>query len=194
MVTGPRQMLLRLLVDPPARREVGCFSCQHRHAALATASATHCPACGTYISLRDYDIREPWTRGIETRGNVKVHRGGSITGGSVRCHHLEVDGKFSGTVECSGDFILRSSAMILGHVRCHHLRIERRARVEFSAVVEAAEATIDGEFSGNLVCAGRLLLRKKALLTGDISVGSLMIKDGARHHGTVVTRELPAEA
>jgi cytoskeletal protein CcmA (bactofilin family)/predicted RNA-binding Zn-ribbon protein involved in translation (DUF1610 family) len=194
VVSRPRQLLLSLLFSAPKRREVACFVCQRIHSALDEASATHCPDCGAYISLRNFDIRDGWNRSIETRGNVRIHRGGSITGVSVRCHHLEVDGKFSGSVDCSGDFIVRSSAKILGRVHCHHLRVERRARVEFSCPVQAHEITIDGEIAGDLFCSGRLLLQKKALLTGDITVGSLMIKDGARHHGTIATHfSEPAE-
>jgi cytoskeletal protein CcmA (bactofilin family) len=188
VVTGPRQLLLRLLFSgEPKRRDVSCFDCQRVHSALDEASATNCPDCGAYISLRNYEIRDNWSRSIETRGNVRIHRGGSISGVSVRCHHLEVDGKFNGSVDCSGDFIIRSSAKILGRVHCAHLRVERRARVEFSCPVRAHEITLDGELAGDLICSGRLLLQKKALLTGDITVGSLMIKDGARHHGSIAT-------
>jgi len=187
VATWPRQWLRRLWFCPPKRRDVACFVCKRVHSALCAASATHCPDCGAYISLRHFDIRQPWNRSIETRGNVRIHRGGSITGVSVRCHHLEVDGKFNGSVDCSGDFVVRSSAKILGRVHCHHLRVERRARVEFSCPVQAHEISIDGEIAGDLFCTGRLLLEKKALLTGDITVGSLMIKDGARHHGAIAT-------
>ncbi|MBT8044078.1 MAG: polymer-forming cytoskeletal protein, partial [Verrucomicrobiae bacterium] len=66
---------------------------------------------------------------------------------------------------------------------CKRLIIEKRAKVEFSNPVECEDAIIDGEVVGHFTCKGKLHLKKKATLTGDIKVATMAIDEGARHHG-----------
>ncbi len=168
---------------PP--RDVLCFECDKQHQAPAEASSTLCPACGAYIGLKDYDIRSQWNQRIQTRGNVTIHKKATVTGITVRCHHMTVHGTISGGVDCSGDFTLRSHGKIMGKVHCKRLIIEKRAKVEFANPVECEDAIIDGTVSGNLTCHGKLHLKKKATLTGDIKVATMAVDEGASHHGRI---------
>ncbi len=168
-----------------APREVRCFECDHVHKAAAESSSTLCPACGAYIGLKDYDIRDNWNRRIQTRGNVVIHKKAVVTGITIRSHHLTVHGKLTGGVDCSGDFTLRSHGKIMGKVRCKRLIIEKRAHVEFSNTVICEDVIIDGEVKGNFHCSGKLRLKKKATLTGNIKVATMVVEEGARHHGSM---------
>jgi cytoskeletal protein CcmA (bactofilin family)/Zn finger protein HypA/HybF involved in hydrogenase expression len=168
---------------PP--RNVMCFECDREHQAPAEASSTLCPACGGYISLKDFDIKNNWNRRIQTRGNVTIHKKAVVTGITIRCHHLTVQGKLTGGVDCSGDFTIRSHGKIMGKVRCNRLIIEKRAQVEFSNPVHCKDAIIDGNVIGNFTCTGKLQLKKKATLTGDIKVATMAVEEGARHNGRI---------
>lgn len=164
-------------------RDVACFECDRTHQAPSEASSTLCPACGAYIGLKDYDIRDNWNRRIQTRGNVIIHKKATVTGITIRCHHLTVHGKLTGGVECSGDFVIQSHGKIMGKVRCKRLIIEKRAHVEFSNPVQCEDAIIDGDVTGNFTCTGKLHLKKKATLNGDIKVATMAVDEGARHRG-----------
>jgi cytoskeletal protein CcmA (bactofilin family)/Zn finger protein HypA/HybF involved in hydrogenase expression len=166
---------------PP--RDVKCFDCDREHQAPTEASSTLCPACGAYIALKDFDIKDNWNRRIKTRGNVTLHKKAEVTGITIRCHHLLVQGKLTGGVDCSGDFTLRSHGKIMGKVLCKRLIIEKRAKVEFSNPIECEDAIIDGNVVGNFTCTGKLHLKKKATLTGDINVATMAVEEGARHNG-----------
>lgn len=166
-------------------RDVSCFECGHIHRAPLGASSTLCPSCGAYISLKDYDIRENWSRGIQTRGNVVIHRKAAVTGITIRCHDLTVLGKLTGGVDCSGDFIIQSHGKIMGKVRCKRLIVEKRAQVDFSNPVKCEDAIIDGKVTGHFTCTGKLHLKKKATLSGDIKVATMAVDEGARHHGQI---------
>ena len=170
------------VVEP---RDVACFECDRIHQAPSEASSTLCPACGAYISLKDFDIKDNWNRGIQTRGNVTIHKKAAVTGITIRCHHLIAHGKLTGGVDCSGDVTIQSHGKIMGKVRCKRLIIEKRAHVEFSNPVQCVDAIIDGEVTGNFTCTGKLHLKKKATLSGDIKVATMAVDEGARHHGQI---------
>lgn len=164
-------------------REVSCFECGKVHQAPAVASSTLCPACGAYIALKDYEILSNWNRRIQTRGNVVIHKKATVTGITIHCHHLTSHGNFTGGVDCSGDFTIRSHGKIMGRVRCKRLIIEKRAKVEFANTVHCQDAIIDGCVTGHFECSGKLLLKKKATLAGDIKVATMAVEEGARHTG-----------
>ncbi|BDS06138.1 hypothetical protein NT6N_11780 [Oceaniferula spumae] len=164
-------------------RDVSCFECAKVHQAPAEASSTLCPACGAYIALKDYEIHSNWNRRIQTRGNVVIHKKAAVTGITIHCHHLTTHGDFTGGVDCSGDFTIRSHGKIMGRVRCKRLIIEKRAEVEFANPVHCEDAIIDGIATGHFECSGKLVLKKKATLTGDIKVATMSVEEGARHNG-----------
>lgn len=184
--TPPRRpFLLRLFrpVKPP--REVLCFGCAHTFNAIAEAQSSQCPKCGRYVSLVDYDIAEAWNRPIQTRGNVIIRKIGSVTGTTIRCHHLTVLGELACSVECSGDLIIRSPGKIVGSLKCRNLRIEKGVRVEFLNPVTAESASIDGHVRGQISCTGPVTLEKRAQLHGLVRTSSLIVKPGAKHTGTI---------
>ncbi len=181
----PRSFLMRLIhpVKPP--RSVTCFNCGHTYSAIAEAQSSQCPKCSGYVSLLDYDITEYWNRRIQTRGNVVIQKSGSVAGTTVRCHNLTVLGELAGSVECSGDLVIRSHGKIIGTVQCRNLRIEKGARVEFLNPVTATSASIDGQVRGQISCTGAVTLEKRAHLHGLVRTSSLIVKAGAKHTGTI---------
>jgi cytoskeletal protein CcmA (bactofilin family)/Zn finger protein HypA/HybF involved in hydrogenase expression len=186
-----RSLLMRILRPTKPPREVICFGCGHNFSAIAEAQSSQCPKCGGYVSLLDYDITDSWNRRIQTRGNVVIQKTGSVTGVTIRCHHLTILGELAGTVECSGDVIIRSHGKIVGTVKCRNLRVEKGARVEFLNPVTAATASIDGQVRGQISCTGPVVLQKRAQLHGLVRTSSLVVKSGARHTGTIEMIQAP---
>lgn len=167
------------------RRTVRCLDCEHEHDAPAEASSTLCPACGSYVSLKNYIINSHWNGRIETRGNVTIQKKATVTDITVRCHDILVLGTLKGGIDCSGDITLNSHSKIMGHVSCRRLIIDKRADVAFANEVECEEAIIDGHVTGHFICHGKLHLKKKAVLNGNIVVANMTIDKGARHNGQI---------
>jgi cytoskeletal protein CcmA (bactofilin family)/Zn finger protein HypA/HybF involved in hydrogenase expression len=187
-----RNPLLRFFFKEKPPREVTCFNCGHTHKAVSEAQSSQCPRCSSYISLLDYEITEPWNRRIQTRGNVIIQKTGVVSGITIQCHHLTVLGELAGSVECSGDLVIRSHGKILGKVSCRQLRVERGARVEFLNPVTATSAYIDGNVRGQISCTGSITLEKRAHLQGLVKTASLVVKAGAKHTGTIEMVQPPA--
>ena len=174
-----------LFKEKEKEREVRCFDCNKVHKALIEASSTQCPACGLYIALKDYEIESSWNGRIKTRGNVIIQKKATVAGITIQCHDLTSYGTFTGGVDCSGDFIVRSNGKIMGTVQCNRLIIEKRSKVEFANTVQCKDAIIDGTVTGNFECSGKLALQKKATLTGDIRVATMSVEEGAKHNGRI---------
>jgi cytoskeletal protein CcmA (bactofilin family) len=181
----PRPLLMRLLRPAKPPREAICFTCEHAFTAIGEAHSSQCPKCGSYVSLIDHDITGHTKTRIQTRGNVLIRKTGSISGVTVRCHHLTVLGGLTSGVECSGDLVIRSHGKIPGTIQCRHLKVEKGAHVEFLHPVTAESATIDGEVRGQIYCSGSITLEKRARLHGLIRTSDLVVKSGAKHTGTV---------
>lgn len=176
---------MRLIHPIKPRQDVTCFNCRHEFTVIAEAQSTQCPKCSGYISLLHYEISKHWDRRIETCGNVVIQKAASVSGVTLRCHHLTVLGKLAGSVICSGDLIIRSHGKIIGTIQCRHLRIEKGARVEFLNPVTATSATIDGKVRGQISCSGPVTLEKRAHLHGLVRTSSFIVKSGAKHTGTI---------
>lgn len=187
-----KPFLLRLFTRAKPPREIVCFGCGHRYTEIAEAQSSQCPRCSTYISLRDYEITEPWNRRIQTGGDVIIQKSGSVTGITIQCHNLTVLGELAGSVECSGNLIIRSHGKILGKVHCRQLRVERGAKVEFLNPVTAESAFIDGNVRGQISCTGVITLEKRTHLHGLVRASSLVVKPGAKHTGTIEMVQVPA--
>ncbi len=181
----PRSLLMRLLNPTKPPREVTCFTCGHHYHAIAEAQSSQCPKCSGYVSLLDHEISDHWNRRIQTCGNVIIQKTGVVSGVTLRCHHLTVLGELAGSVECTGDLIIRSHGKIIGKVHCRNLRVEKGAKVEFLNPVTATTAYIDGTVRGQISCTGAVTLEKRARLQGLVRTTSLVVKPGAKHSGTI---------
>jgi cytoskeletal protein CcmA (bactofilin family)/predicted RNA-binding Zn-ribbon protein involved in translation (DUF1610 family) len=182
---APRSWFMRVLRPGKPPREVICFICGHEFKAIAEAQSSQCPKCGGYVNLLDHQITGHSNTRIETRGNVTILKTGSVSGVTIRCHHLTVLGGLSANVECSGDLVIRSDGKINGALQCRQLRVEKGARVEFLGDVTAKTASIDGEVRGRLNCSGPVTLEKGARLHGLVRCSELIVKSRAKHTGTI---------
>lgn len=187
-ITEPRDarpFWLKMIKPGKPPREITCFECEATYTVIGDAQSSQCPKCGSYISLEDYEIDGVYNRRIQTRGDVRILKKGSISGSTVKCHHLTVMGELAGSVECSGDLIIRSHGKIIGTVVCRNLRIVKGAKVEFLNPVKAETARIDGEVDGQISCSGSVTLEKRAKLHGLVRTTSLVVKPGAKHSGMI---------
>ena len=174
---------------PPRRgekpRTATCFECGDTHSANARSNSTQCRKCGRLISLEDFHISQIWSSQIQTRGDVYIHKKGVVSGVTIQCHHLIVEGDFTGSAECTGDLKLQRNGKVAGEITCDRLLVEKRAQVEFDKPVITNECQIDGLVTGDISCRGLLALEKKATLTGNIKVGTLTVSEGAKHSGQI---------
>jgi len=173
----------RMILRPGPPRNIRCFSCNHVFPAGSDVESTHCPACGAYVSLRNYEIRESWTRPLQTRGDVVLHKEGVISQARIECHNFTLFGKILGDLDCSGELNVHNSCKIPGSVACRRLHVPRKVRVDFLEPVVAHDVLVEGEMRGVLQCTGTVTLGKRALLQGLVRAAAIEIRPGASHVG-----------
>ncbi len=175
--------------QPP--RPVHCLECAHVFSTSHEAESTQCPKCGTYASLRDHEIREPWNRRLATRGKITIHKEGAINQTSIHCHDLVVHGKLAAEVHCTGTLDIHSSGKITGPIHCETLRIRSKAHVEFLEPVHAATMLVEGTARGCFICQRDATLAKRAHVFGLIRASGMVKHRNARHVGTLDLIESP---
>lgn len=176
-------LLEKFLQKSPIERSVVCTECHQEYRSSTPSKTSHCPNCGAYTSLRDYEINEKWHRRIQTRGNVRIMKKGSVQGVMIQCHNLDVEGDFHGSVEASGTVIFHHSTQILGKISCHTLHIPASCDLKSQHPIMVNNAVIQGQLHGNLVAKSGVKLEKKAFVVGDITAATIAITPGAKHIG-----------
>ncbi len=159
-------------------RPIRCFRCNHHQMVSLAASSTQCGRCSVYISLSDYDIKSSQSQTIRTRGNVTIHRRGSLVGCDVACHDLTVLGKISGSVDCSGNATFKNSGKVLGSMHCKHLHVDKKCELTFPQGVVAESADIQGIVNGGITCSGTIKILKTGAVNGDATAKAIVLKDG----------------
>jgi cytoskeletal protein CcmA (bactofilin family)/Zn finger protein HypA/HybF involved in hydrogenase expression len=185
VVQAPQSFLMRFFNPTKPSRQITCFNCGHSYPTVGEAQSSQCPKCSGYVSLLDHEITAHWNRRIQTGGNVVIQKSGAVSGVNIQCHNLTVIGELAGSVECTGNVIIRTSGKITGNVQCRNLRVEKGARVEFLNPVTAETAYIDGNVRGQIYCSGAITLEKRAHLQGLIRTTTLIVRPGAKHTGTI---------
>jgi len=83
---------------------------------------------------------------------------------------LRVDGKFEGEIHHRGDLIIGEAAMVVANIKARHV-------------------TVAGEVRGNIHAEGRLELVNTARVYGDVSMGNLVVAEGAVFQGRSEMKE-----
>ncbi|MES2707249.1 MAG: polymer-forming cytoskeletal protein [Verrucomicrobiota bacterium] len=164
---------------PAGRREVECFDCHAINRASLQATSTACSNCGTYIDLRNFDIRERTTQKIRTRGDVTVHKKGALLGTAIHCGSLIVEGTVGGSIYAQETVQFRVSTKVLGELRCRRLIVERKCLVHCLQPVHVREVDIEGGLTARIFSGGPVRLHRHARLEGSVNAPVFIMEPGA---------------
>ena len=166
---------------PVPRREVVCFDCKAVSKASAKATSTQCSNCGTFIDLRDVDIRQRSTQRIRTRGNVTVHKKGALLGTAVHCGSLVIEGSVAGSIYAQETVEFRTHAKVLGEIRCRHLVVEKRCQVQCLQPVHVQSMSLQGRLTARVLASGLVQIGRQGRLEGGTAQPGVRRTGGWRH-------------
>jgi cytoskeletal protein CcmA (bactofilin family) len=96
--------------------------------------------------------------------------------------------KFVGELTCQEDVIIEGAFQGKIDSKDYGIHIEKNALVK--ADIRGKNIAISGKVSGNISATEKIIIRKGALMTGDLSAPRISIEEGAQFKGTV--KMLPA--
>ena len=166
-------------------KDVDCFQCHNKFKVGRSAKSTNCPACGEYICLEDYDINLPSTTPILTRGDVFIRKNGNVSTSEIKCRELRVHGMIAANIDCSGDFILRTTGSIIGEIKCRKLVVEKGSDIQFVNTIHAEEVEINGRVSSNIFCNHQITIGSHGWINGDVTARSVSIEPGGQLDGAM---------
>jgi cytoskeletal protein CcmA (bactofilin family)/predicted RNA-binding Zn-ribbon protein involved in translation (DUF1610 family) len=182
------------LITGETIREVTCFSCQQKQSVTSAAQSTLCPACGSYIDLRDFKISGPFGRTIQTQGEVEIQPKGDVSSARIGCHTAYLQGKLRGTLVATHDVFLKTKEKILGAIEAKHLTVEKRCDTEVVRVVKVQTAEINGRLSARMVCDGAVKINKGGTLEGTLYAKAIVVEKGGIFSGELFIGQKGPEA
>jgi len=97
--------------------------------------------------------------------------------------HLGPSVLIKGNIEGSEDLLV--DGQIEGDITLHGCRLIVSPSARLKGNVSAGEIVLEGSVEGNLVATGRVTVKARASLVGDITASRVAIEDGARFKGTI---------
>ncbi len=172
------------LSEEGPNRAVICFHCGQISVVPEQALSAQCKHCGEYMNLKDVTLTASSRRTLVcTQGDIVVESGASLSGMTLLCRQLTMDGWADGRIYCQGELRLNHSGSIDGIVQAHTLRVSKKNKVAFHRTVRLKSAVIEGEVTGNILCEGPVTLGPSGVVMGDITATSLELPLGSVHKG-----------
>jgi cytoskeletal protein CcmA (bactofilin family) len=184
---------LSKLISGEKIRDVACFSCNAKQQVSSEVQSTSCPACGSYIDLRDFKIDGSFGRSIQTQGDVVITPKGDVSSGRIACGSAIVEGKMRGTLFCTGTVRIKVKGRFLGGIETAKLLIEKKSDVEFARPIKVQGAEINGKVSARVMCDGKVTINKGGILEGTVFAKSIDVEKGGIFSGELFIGQHEAE-
>lgn len=172
--------------------EVRCYHCRSTHSVSTAAESSMCPQCGVYMDLRDYTIKGPYNRTIETYGRVIIKSRGELTSPKVVCGNAVIRGKVHGAFVCPGTVKIKWHDRMLAAFDVGELIVEKGSAMEFVRPVKAKKFRVLGKASA-IVHADLVHIPAKGVLEGNINAKAVDIEKGGIFTGSLSIGLRPVE-
>jgi cytoskeletal protein CcmA (bactofilin family)/predicted RNA-binding Zn-ribbon protein involved in translation (DUF1610 family) len=174
---------LSKLLSRETTRDIACLSCKHRQQVSSAAQSSLCPACGSYIDLRDFKIAGPFGRSIQTQGEVIITSKGDASSTRIVCREALIEGQVRGTLSSTGAVRIKLRGKIMGAIEAHQLIIEKRADVEFVRPLKVHSMEVNGKASARVVCESHVIINKGGYLEGTVFAKAINVERGGVFSG-----------
>ncbi len=163
-------------------REVVCFTCAHTQVLSTEAQSTMCPDCGSYIDLRDFKITTPFSRSVQTAGELHIAPKGDLTSTKVSCGSARIEGSLRGYIVCTGTAAVRMKGRMTGGIDCKQLLVEKKADVEFVRTMKCKEFVVNGKSTAKII-ADKVIINKGGWLEGTVYARAITVEKGGVFSG-----------
>ncbi len=164
------------------QREVVCFTCAHTQILSTEAHSTMCPDCGSYIDLRDFKITSPFSRSVQTAGEIHISPKGDLTSTKVTCGSANIEGSLRGYIVCTGTASVRVKGRMTGGIDCKQLLVEKKCDVEFVRTMKCKEFVVNGKATAKII-ADKVIINKGGWLEGSVYARAITVEKGGIFSG-----------
>ena len=163
-------------------RDVVCYECGQSCHVPSAALSSNCIHCHAHLNMADVEIR-PGSRRLTVRtlGNVHVLPGTVLSGLSIVCNNMEVDGRVSGSFRCMGTLSFNVSSVVEGSISAGKLVVNKGAEVELMVGAVAESVGLYGSLKGRLQCKGELHVYRGGAYTGVCKAAEVVVAPGGRY-------------
>lgn len=174
------------LLSRETTRRIRCFQCDHAQTVSSSATSSICPACSSYIDLRDFKIVNSFNRSIQTQGSVVVTSKGDLISPKIACGSAVIEGRLRGNLLCSGTTQIKFKGKIHGAIDSQHLQVQKGSDVEFIRPLKVKDVDICGKVSARIMAGGVVRISKTGCLEGTVYAKSITVDKGGVFQGELI--------
>ncbi len=113
--------------------------------------------------------------GIATNISATIIAAGTSAEGDFDCsNHLRIDGQITGNIMCESKVVIGQTGLVKGIISC-------------------SNADITGTLHGDVVATESLILRKNAVVIGNITANVLQMESGVQFNGQCIMGQVAME-
>jgi len=177
-----------VIAPPPSGRntkvrKIHCHRCGTRHDVSASAKATICPGCNTSISMENVVVSRHLSKPIDTRGTLRIEKGGNLFSSLSVCGDAVVEGKITGALICQGRLVVYASGTHPVKLKAREILIPGGADFHCPFPIEAENLTVRGRLRANLQLRGQLTIMRGGEIVGSVMARAIQVDRGGHLFG-----------
>ncbi len=166
------------------QRTVMCYECGQYTDVPSAALSAKCSKCHAHLKMADITLKPGAQRlTARTLGDVTIQSGAVLSQVTIVCRNCYVNGRASGSYQCSGNMEVGCSNRMEGSVQAGKLVVERSVNLVLTQGATVDEMEVYGRVTGRIVARKSVLLHRGAELIGTCFAPVMKLEPGAAHRG-----------
>lgn len=166
-------------------KTIACFRCQAELSASAKAQSVMCKKCGYRNDMQDYHVKNLLSQNLETHGLLNIAPGGTVLNSTAKVKNATIHGKFIGRLTSSEEVTLKSGSTFEGGLKAARLVLESNVQLSIKKEFQTKKIVIAGHFYGNIQTSEYVMIKKGAVVIGNIQAKNAIFEEGATFCGKI---------
>lgn len=127
------------------RKMIECFHCQHPMHIPSASASWQCPACSTYLDLKNHHIENSVGRSILTYGDITISERGSLSGSRAEGQNIILEGgRLAGQVKARNSLRVTRVSRLEAEVIADQILIEPGAVINCRKSMRCRQMKVEG--------------------------------------------------
>lgn len=120
---------------------------------------------------------------VDTRGNLTIESHGYLFSSHSVCNDAIIYGRIAGTLICEGTLTLHTHGSNPVKLRAQEIVIPKDAEIICPFPIETKNITVTGILRANVLVSGKLTIKKKGIVEGEIKARAIQVDPGGEMFG-----------
>lgn len=120
---------------------------------------------------------------VDTRGHLRIERGAHLASTLALCGDATIAGRISGALVCTGKLQMLCGGIHPVRIEAEQIHIGKNVHFQCPYPVVGGDMDVRGHLHANIVCRGKLRIRRGAAVEGSVFARSIQVDRGGNLKG-----------